>query len=101
MPFATAAPHPDASLYAALTAGRPSAPGGPSPLELVQALSAATRGLGHALGQAGEELSDLDDAVPPRVRHRLRGALLKLEEAAARQQQAAAALALHLARTMR
>ncbi len=101
MPPAAAAPHPDASLFAALTAGRPAAPAGPSPIELVQALSAATRGFGVALARAGEEMSDLDEAMPPRLRHRLRATLMRLEDAAARQQQAAAALAMHLAGTMR
>ncbi len=102
--------HPDASLFAALTAQprdaatttQPwDAAGGPAPIELVQALSAATRGFGMALARAGEDMDDLDGALPPRLRHRLRGVLLRLEDAAARQQHAAAALALHLARTMR
>jgi hypothetical protein len=87
----------EASLYAALTA-RPLPRGAPEPAELVEDLAAATRLLAQSLSQAGEEIFDLADELPGRTRYRLRGLLLRLEQAAARQQAAASALALHLAR---
>jgi hypothetical protein len=96
----SAALSPDASLYAALCA-EPAAAAGPSPMELVQELSAATRGFGHALSEAGHLLAELGEEMSPRLRYKLNGLLATVEQRAARQQAAAGALALYLARTMR